>query len=285
MKFQTIGTAFAVLMLTLGATASHATVATPEGPSLAISLVGVGNTLAPQTEVLAYRGYGRPHRWYYPSIRYAPRHQPPPPPVRQGSSTQPQQQQDNPVKGFVQLHGGFFAPSMENTVGWWLAGGRFGASLGDHVQLGVQADWNHRSVHETTLTGTTTLPGGQPVERRIDLSEVSSDLVPALGFVQLSPFGGSFGPYFGAGAGYEALYLNATDFATGQDFSATYDGWGWQYYAGIAIPITRVARLNVEAFGNVAKLDREVDDPTFGRVREIVDAGGGGVRGGLSWVF
>jgi hypothetical protein len=279
MKVHTIGLAFA-LSLALAATAARAEVTAPAHPSLALSVLGVGTTAAPQ---LAYRGYGRYHGRYYPSIRYQPRHTYAPPPQvdQNGNITQPQ----NPVRGYLELHGGAFAPTELSDNGWWLFGGKFGADISGKVQLGVLSDWSHRTVHETTLTGTSDLPGGQPVERRIDLSEASSDLVPVLGFVQVSPFGTAFSPYFGVAGGYEAFMVKATDFATGADFDATYDGFGWQYYAGIAIPLTKAAKFDVEAFGNAGNLDREIDDPTFGRVREIVNASGGGIRGGLSWAF
>jgi len=282
MKLHTIGLAVAALSLALAASAARAEVVAPAHPSLALQLVSVGTTVPP---VLAYRGYYH-HRWYNPAIRYQPRHTSGPPPAtphidQNGNVTQP----DNPVKGYMELHGGAFAPTQLPDNGWWLGGAKLGADISGKVQIGALADWTHRSVHNTTLTGTTSLPGGQPADRRIDLSEASSDLVPVLAFVQISPFGTSFSPYFGAAGGYEALFIKATDFETGADFDATYDGWGWQYYAGIAIPLTKTAKFDVEAFGNVGNLDREVEDPTYGRVREIVDVGGGGVRGGLSWAF
>src|SRR5205085_6784512 len=82
---------------------------------------------------------------------------------------------------------------------------RVGTSIDDRVQLGAQVDWNHRSDHQTAVIGTGTLPGGGTAERRIDLSSASTDLVPVMGFIQVSPTGPPNGPYVGLAGGYQAL--------------------------------------------------------------------------------
>jgi hypothetical protein len=184
--------------------------------------------------------------------------------------------------GYMQIHGGFFDPNGDVSNGA-LFGVRLGTSIDDRVQLGVSADWAHRSDHQSTVVGTAPLPGGGTVERRVDLAKTSSDLVPLLVFLQVAP-GGSAGPYFGVAGGYEALFISAEDFNTGANYDATYDGWGWQAYAGFMVPLSGRSRFNVEGFLNQGDLDRDVEDAGL-TYREVVNVDGGGLRAGFSWAF
>jgi len=190
---------------------------------------------------------------------------------------------NNDMQGFMQLQGGVFDPrgDVSNGATFDL---RVGSNFQDRVQAGVEVDWSHRSDTQTMVVGSGNLPGGGTFERQRELSSVGTDLVPVMGFIQVAPTGTHEGPYLGLAGGYQALIVNATD-QTGADFSATYDGWGWQFYGGYAFPLSSTARLTVEGFGNQGKLGRDVNDPVNGDYREIVDVGGAGVRGGLSWSF
>jgi hypothetical protein len=212
----------------------------------------------------------------YESIRYRPR-------WRRDNGYD--NRSSSPMDGYIQIHGGVFDPAGDVSNGA-MFGMRVGSSVDDKIQVGMQVDWSHRSDHQTAVVGNGTLPGGGTVERRRELSSVSSDLVPLMAFIQVAPTGTKQGPYVGLAGGYQALFVSAEDFATGQRFEATYDGWGWQYYGGLAIPLSRITRLTIEGFGNNGDLSREVHDPLTGiPYREIIDATGGGVRGGLSWSF
>ena len=240
-----------------------------ETPSLALTIPQVATELAGIVPV----GHVTTT---YQSIRYRPRWRG----ERSSSGS------SGDMSGFIQLHGGVFDPTGDNVSNGAMFGMRLGTSVDDRVQLGMQLDWSHRSDHQTAVVGSGTLPGGGTVERRRELSSVSSDLVPLMGFIQVAPVGTHQGPYVGLAGGYQALFISAEDFSTGQDFNATYDGWGWQFYGGYAFPLSGVSRLTIEGFTNTGDLDRKVDDPTTGvTYREIVDVGGVGVRGGVSWSF
>ena len=210
------------------------------------------------------------------SIRYRPR-------ARRRYDTWASPYRSN---AYAQLHGGFFDPNGDASNGS-VFGFRFGTSLEDRAQLGVGLDWSHRADRSTAVVGTAPLPGGGTIERRRDLASMSSDLLPVQAFVQVSPMGLSqAGPYFGVSGGYEALFVSATDFATGSDYNATFDGWGWQAWGGFAFPLAERTRLTAEVFTNGGQLDREVDDPVSGLTyREIVNVDGAGLRFGLSWAF
>ena len=250
------------------ALAESSNAATRATPSLAITIAQIANELRALAPVACVTPTNE-------SIRYRPR-------WRESSS---RGGSPGNMNGYVQLHGGVFDPAGDVSNGA-LFGLRVGTNVDERVQVGGQLDWSHRGDRQTAVVGSGALPGGGSVERRRELSSVSSDLVPLMAFVQVSPTGTRQGPYIGLAGGYQALFVSAQDFSTGEDFSATYDGWGWQFYGGYAFPLSGVTRLTVEAFTNSAELDRKVDDPLTGvTYREIVDGGGSGLRGGVSWSF
>lgn len=187
--------------------------------------------------------------------------------------------------GFSQIHGGFYDPEDDGATGA-LFGFRGGTDIDENVQLGAGFDWSHRSDNTKVVVSEEPLPGGGTTVRRLELARSSSDLLPFMAFLQLSPGGGSVRPYFGIGGGYEVLFVSAEDFATGLDYDATFGGWGWQAWGGLSFPFSGRSSLNVEVYSNQAELSRDVDDPGSGlQLREIVDADGMGMRFGLSWGF
>lgn len=188
--------------------------------------------------------------------------------------------------GLSQIHAGYFDPSGDQESGF-LAGFRGGASIDDNIQLGVGIDWTHKTDRQTQVVSRVPIPGGGTTERSIELSRSSSNLFPVLGFIQVSPGNdGDVQPYFGIGAGYEVLFLSAEDFTAQEDFDATYGGWGWQMWGGLAIPLSGKSRITTEIFRNSAEVERDVDDATTGlSYRELVDMDGVGMRFGLSWGF
>jgi hypothetical protein len=265
---------FALAVAGLTATAAHANPSSApvsSAPSLALTISQVSAGLASIVPA-------SPANTRYESIRYRPRYRPRRYDERSSSS--------GSSSGYLQLQGGVFDPTGDNVANGSMFGMRVGTSADDRVQLGMQIDWAHRSDRQTEVVGSGTLPGGGTVERRRELSSASSDLLPLMAFVQVSPTGTNQGPYVGLAGGYEALFISAEDFATGENFDATYDGWGWQFYGGFAFPMSNVTRLTVEGYTNAGDLDRKVVDPTSGiTYREVVDAGGVGIRGGVSWSF
>ncbi len=268
------GLALAALLSTSipAASFASATLSSP-APSLALSLVEIANSSSERSlEREQHQGFGD----RLESIRYRPRWR----------QRERERGDGGQTTGYVQFHGGFLSPSDDQSNAA-LFGMRVGSNMDDHVQLGLGMDWSHRSDHQSTVIGSGTLPGGQPVERRVDLASVSSDLLPVLAFVQIAPTGSrAGGPYVGIAGGWEALFVSAQDFNTQEDFDATYTGWGWQFYGGFAFPLSSTTRINLEGFTNSGDLDRDVHDPVTGQeYREIVDAGGAGLRAGVSFGF
>jgi hypothetical protein len=93
-----------------------------------------------------------------------------------------------------------------------------------------------------------------------------------------------FQPYFGLGAGYEVLVVDGTDFASGNDFSDTFGGFGWQAHAGVSFPLGPSTRLVGEGFWNHSTVTRKIRDEFTGeRVKEEIDVNGAGLRAGLAF--
>jgi hypothetical protein len=186
----------------------------------------------------------------------------------------------------LQLHMGFFDPEGEPARSF-LVGLRGGPMIDPHVQIGGGVDWAHEGDHVSQIATRTTGPGGTPITVQRDIARSSTDLVPVMGFLQLSAGPGmGIVPYFGAGAGYQVLNLSAEDYQTGQSFNATYGGWGWQMWGGAALPLSGSTRLKAELFANGAELGRDVADAVYGdSYRETVKVDGVGMRFGLAWGF
>jgi hypothetical protein len=94
-----------------------------------------------------------------------------------------------------------------------------------NVTLGAQVDWHHKSDRETQIVSTGQGPGGETIVTNRDLARSSSDLLPLMGYLQLNMGQLAISPYIGVAGGYEVLFLSAEDFATGEDFSGTFDGF------------------------------------------------------------
>lgn len=185
---------------------------------------------------------------------------------------------------WTQLHAGFLDPT--DNFGTSFDGGvRIGPMVDPHIQLGVGLDWWHRSTSETANLGSLPLPGGS-ANAQIELSRSTADLVPLLGFVQVSGDEDMpVVPYGGAGIGYEWLIVHAERADTGDTFDQTFGGFGWQAWVGAGIPLSGHARVNGEVFynGSEPRADVILDDGTPATAK--VNMNGVGMRFGIAWGF
>jgi len=236
------------------------------GPAVSVSYVGYRSTPPPPSRV-----------------RYRPRSggsydYPPPPPQRARKPRGPE--------GWMELHGGVIDPDGDaGSIG--LGGIKIGGAPDPRVQLGIMVDWAHRGNATTEIITTDTGPNGEEIRTQRELAESATDLVPILAYLQV---GGSgrlpIVPYIGAGGGYQMLFLSAEDFTTGNEFDATYHGWAWQVWGGLAIPLSRTLKLTGEVFRTGGTVGRDLDDLGGGAViREEIDVDGTGARVGLSFGF
>jgi hypothetical protein len=188
----------------------------------------------------------------------------------------------------TQLHVGFFDPTDNFSPGFD-CGFRIGPQVDPHVQVGLAMDWWHRSDNQEVDLGTVQAPGGS-VEERLLLSQSTADLVPFLGFVQVSGDENlSVIPYAGFGIGYEWLFLTSDDYVSQESFDQTFGGFGWQVWGGLGVPLSGQMRLNGEVFYNGCEAGSDVDvylqDYGLVTVRDIVKLNGAGARVGLAWGF
>lgn len=182
--------------------------------------------------------------------------------------------------GRIHLHGGVFR-LIDGQQTAATIGARLGVNVGSHVLMGILADWSFAT--KSNEQATDSLPGPQP---KIVLQRVDAHLIPAMAFVQVKLTNKFFlVPYFGAGAGYEWLQLNAHDYVTAQTEKRTYANFAWQTYAGLGLALSKDTRLDGELFYNGGELGRDVVD-TFGTTwREVVNVDGVGARVGLSLLY
>jgi hypothetical protein len=189
-------------------------------------------------------------------------------------------------RGVSQIHAGFLDPEGPADAGF-VVGFRGGQQVDGVLELGLGLDWRNKSGNETVVLQESVGPGGETIIVQRRLNRYSSNLFPLLGYVQVSaPSDMGLVPYFGFAGSYQALFLSAEDFQSGQEFDATYDGWGWQLWGGAAIPLGGRSRFVGELFLNNADLHREIFDAVTGEeFRETVSTDGIGGRFGLNWGF
>ncbi len=271
---------FAVLgVAALVVSSTGAMAATPSPSELALPAATLSVDAAPLVSVPA-DGFAVVHAATVPDVSVAGVHYRP----RRSGYARPVE-----AASVSQIHLGFFDPDGD-PARRFLAGIRGGPMIDQRIQLGVGIDWAHDSDNTSSVSSTTNGPGGTPIEVRRDLARASTDLFPIMAFVQVSGDDNmSIVPYFGVAGGYEILNLSADDYQTGDSFDATYGGWGWQLWGGLALPLSGRTRLTGEVFVNGAEVGRDVDDPYYGAYgstyRETVKQDGVGARFGIAWGF
>lgn len=228
---------------------------------------------------LAYAGTTAPADVEIAGVRYRPRYRR----VPRYAEEEPRYRSRS--TGVSQIHAGFFDPqgNQEQRLNLGIRGGPV---IDQNIQLGLGLDWIHKQENISSVTSTTTGPGGVPIEVRQDIARASVNMFPIMAFLQVQ--GADMGaiPYFGIAGGYEILLLAGDDFQTGESFEGTFSGWGWQLWGGIGFPLSGRTRLNGEVYWNGAELGRDATDPNTGfEVHETVNGDGMGARFGLAWGF
>lgn len=186
---------------------------------------------------------------------------------------------------FANLGIGSFDPSSQPGRGF-LFNGAFGSEINDAMDLGLSVQWYHRSTGDGQVISEFEDPAGNVGQRVVETSDVTTDLVPVLGFLRVRiPVTGSVQPYVGAGIGWEWLTVEGTDDA-GFAFSDDYDGLGAQVFGGANIEVAPNAALYGEAVYNASTVSAEFYDSFYGgTVRDEIDMDGFGIHGGLRFRF
>ena len=147
-------------------------------------------------------------------------------------------------------------------------------------------DLHRRENAGRTITSTYTDPAGNVVTTSTTAVQNESNLWPVMATLEFRLPTGVLEPYVGGGAGWEFLNVQAHDGTTGLSYSANYNGFGYQGFGGLRIPLGSRARLSGEVYYNGANVNRHFFDPVSGNeIEESVDVNGVGARGGLSFAF
>lgn len=186
---------------------------------------------------------------------------------------------------FANLGLGSFDPSSQPGRGF-LFNSAFGGEINDAMDLGISLQWYHRSTGGSQIISEFEDPAGNVGQRVVETSDVTTDLVPVMGFLRVRiPVTGSVQPYVGAGIGWEWLNVEGTD-DQGFAFSDDYDGMGAQVFGGANLNVAPNAALYGEAVYNASTVSAEFYDSFYGgTVRDEIDMDGFGIHGGLRLRF
>ncbi len=229
---------------------------------------GVASVLA-SAPALAAGGGGTSYvRRYYKA--------PPPPP--------PPPRPTTPRNLFV-MRGGFYDADNVSDEAWTI-GMKGVTNLSPIFRLGGTVDW-HRRTNSTRTVYVPVMDGaGNVVQTATTIYEDESDLVPLMAVAEVALPSTVFQPYVGIGGGWEFMYVEAFDYATGYGYGQHYDGPGWQFYGGVDFVVSPNVRLNAEAFHNESTVESNFYDPYYGYTYEQrIDADGTGGRFGLTFAF
>jgi len=186
---------------------------------------------------------------------------------------------------FANLGVGSFDPSSQPGRGFYF-NGAVGSEMNDAMDLGLSVQWYHRSTGGSQVISEFEDPAGNTGQRVIETSDVTTDLVPVMGFLRVRiPVTGAVQPYVGAGIGWEWLTVDGTD-DQGFAFSDDYDGVGAQFFGGANFAVAPNASLYGEAIWNASTVSAEFFDSFYnGTVRDEIDMDGLGLHAGLRFRF
>jgi hypothetical protein len=188
-------------------------------------------------------------------------------------------------RSFATIGLGSFDPTDQPGSGLFVSGS-VGTELPSPIDLGLSVSVYHRSTGGSQFVTTFTDPAGNQVERVIQTSDITTNLVPLMGFVRVKfPVSPGVEPYVGAAAGWEWLSVDGVD-QDGFDFSDSYDGFGAQFFGGANFTIAPDAALYGEVLYNASTVSADFYDPAFNAtVRDEINMNGAAAHAGLRFRF
>jgi len=197
----------------------------------------------------------------------------------------PQIHHSRPIQGWFEVRGGFY-DSQDVSKNDWTIGIKTSGHVAPSLMLGFSADLQRRENSGRQVTSSYIDPAGHVVTTTTTSAENESNLWPLMGTLEFHLPAGGIDPYVGGGAGWEFLNVQAFDANTGLYYSADYDGFGYQVFGGLRLPLGPRAKFSGEVYWNGATVDRNFYDPYTGlSFEENVNVDGGGGRAGLSFAF
>ena len=141
-------------------------------------------------------------------------------------------------RSWLTLRGGVF-DSEDVREDDYLVGIKATGRIGPGFWAGVSTDLQRRTQSEQIRLESFIDASGNEVTATATIFASSSNLFPVMAVLEYEIPTPGLRPYVGVGAGYEVLVTYVDDFEAGLTSTDTFGGFGWQGYAGLAIPITR----------------------------------------------
>lgn len=176
---------------------------------------------------------------------------------------------------------GHFNP--KDVEGGMIYSGKYGVVVDERVDISLGVDFFHSSYTKdetVTLPQSTGQTQSQEVVRAI---ENTAYLIPiSLNAKVIFPMTPPVNAYAGAGFSYQMLFNKVENFEEDVSETQRYGGTGWIFRGGIEYDLGSRSSLLLEAFYDLAKVSRDLDDSTDGLPRwDEVNLGGFGFRAGL----
>ena len=175
---------------------------------------------------------------------------------------------------------GYLKP--KDIKGGMVYSGKYGLVVDERVDISFGVDLFHSSYSEETTVGY-----GQEGQAGYTTKTLALDysalLLPlSLNATVRFPLQPPLAFYGGAGFTYQFLFNKVTNYADDKKETQKFHGTGWIFRGGIEYGLGSKSSLIAEAFYDLGKVKRNLDETTDGLPRWAeVDLGGFGFRGGL----
>lgn len=185
----------------------------------------------------------------------------------------------------LEIRGGYLNPKA--TKAGLILGGSYGISIDERVDLSLGISYFHKNYSQESDVADTSFPSGiiqKTVKKEL---EYNTTLLPISASANIRiPFQPPVYWYAGGSITYQFLFNTENNFEEGVKEKRIYRGWGWMVRAGIEYTIGSRSSLILEAFYNIGKVKRNVEETVKGLpIWEEVDMKGLGFRTGLRLEF
>lgn len=185
----------------------------------------------------------------------------------------------------LELRGGYLNP--KDTEAGLIFGGSYGVSIDERVDLSLGLSYFHKGYSKESEVADSVSPSGIHESTVMKELEYSTTLLPISANVNIRfPFQPPLYWYVGGSLTYQFLFNTEKNFEEGISEKRNYRGWGWMVRAGIEYTIGSRSSVLLEAFYNIGKVKRNVEETVEGLpVWDEVDVSGLGFRTGLRLEF
>lgn len=185
----------------------------------------------------------------------------------------------------LELQGGYLNPKDTNPG--LIFGGSYGISIDERVDLSLGISYFHKNYKkESTVADTDYVAGVHETTVMREL-EYNTTLLPISANVTIRiPLQPPVYYFIGGSVVYQFLFNTEKNFNEGISEKRKYGGWGWMVRAGIDYNIGSRSSILLEAFYNIGKVKRNVENTVQGLpVWDEVNVSGLGFRAGLRLEF